>query len=225
MTIDPIVLANGMKVSVEFPPRVPTVCPPSVPQPGPITVPVQGGLTAEQLAHIVATVTAKVVEELGGQPGSVSWDAVQDKPAVFPPAAHRHNASDIDDLPSGGGGAGIDDTTISTDTTWSSQKTSDELADKADDNWVMLDPETGEPIPGTDMPLSVGLDTTWLTALGIAAGLGMRLEVENQLESGPNQGFMLTLVREMPSDPFPNTICALVAPDGSISLHLRNLGG
>ncbi|NKZ63001.1 hypothetical protein GTG23_00770 [Rhodococcus hoagii] len=173
---------------------MPQVCPaPEAPTPGGVTVPVQGGLTAEQLAHIVATVTAKVVEELGGQPG--------------------------------GGGAGIDDATIGTDTTWSSQKTSDELAGKADDNWVMLDPETGEPIPGTDMPLSVGLDTTWLTALGIAAGLGMRLEVENQLESGPNQGFMLTLVREIPSDPFPNTIFALVAPDGTISLHLRNLGG
>ncbi|MBM4686470.1 hypothetical protein GS532_22660 [Rhodococcus hoagii] len=56
----------------------------------PITVPVQGGLTAEQLAHIVATVTAKVVEELGGQPGNVSWEAVQGKPAAFPPEAQRH---------------------------------------------------------------------------------------------------------------------------------------
>ncbi|MBM4509257.1 hypothetical protein GS421_06620 [Rhodococcus hoagii] len=72
--------------------------------------------------------TAKVVEELSGQPGAVSWDAVQDKPDAFPPAAHRHNASDIDDLPSGGGGAGIDDATIGTDTTWSSQKTAQELA-------------------------------------------------------------------------------------------------
>ncbi|MBM4608165.1 hypothetical protein GS416_05735 [Rhodococcus hoagii] len=53
---------------------MPTICPATTPG-GPITVPVQGGLTAEQLAHIVATVTANVVEELGGQPGAVSWEA------------------------------------------------------------------------------------------------------------------------------------------------------
>ncbi|TRC30531.1 hypothetical protein FEA37_00030, partial [Mannheimia haemolytica] len=64
-------LRSGVTVHVEFPPRCPEVHLPSVPEPGPITVPVQGSLTAEQFAHIVATVTAKVVEELGGQPGAV----------------------------------------------------------------------------------------------------------------------------------------------------------
>ncbi|MBM4570341.1 hypothetical protein GS489_08000 [Rhodococcus hoagii] len=46
---------------------MPTICPATTPG-GPIAVPVQGSLTAEQFAHIVATVTAKVVEELSGQP-------------------------------------------------------------------------------------------------------------------------------------------------------------
>lgn len=157
MTIDPIVLANGMKVSVEFPPRLPHVCPaPPPPQPGGVTVPVQGSLTAEQLAHIVATVTAKVVEELGGQPGNVDWSHIDNVPATFPPTAHRHNASDIDDLPSGGGGAGIDDTTIGTDTTWSSQKTSDELAGKADDKFLVMDAETGE-MQENGLPLAEGV--------------------------------------------------------------------
>ncbi len=88
-----------------------------------VTVPVQGGLTAEQFAHIVAAVTAKVVEELGGQPG---------------------------------GGAGIDDTTIGTDTTWSSQKTTNELAGKADDKFLIMDAESGD-LQETEDTLAVGV--------------------------------------------------------------------
>ncbi|MBM4567653.1 hypothetical protein GS982_02265 [Rhodococcus hoagii] len=120
MTIE---LPTGVTVRVEFP-QMPQVCPaPEAPQPGGVTVPVQGGLTAEQFAHIVAAVTAKVVEELGGQPG---------------------------------GGAGIDDTTIGTDTTWSSQKTTNELAGKADDKFLIMDAESGD-LQETEDTLAVGV--------------------------------------------------------------------
>ncbi|ADD81006.1 hyaluronidase [Rhodococcus phage ReqiPoco6] len=61
----------------------------------------------------------------------------------------------------GGGGASIDDNAIATTTSWSSKKTSDELAGKANDLFVIMDPLTGEfvnvvtgevvdiPLPGT----------------------------------------------------------------------------
>ncbi|MBM4509358.1 hypothetical protein GS421_07585 [Rhodococcus hoagii] len=71
----------------------------------------------------MAAVTAKVVEELGGQPG---------------------------------GGAGIDDTTIGTDTTWSSQKTTNELAGKADDKFLIMDAESGD-LQETEDTLAVGV--------------------------------------------------------------------
>ncbi|MBM4514622.1 hypothetical protein GS438_18985 [Rhodococcus hoagii] len=82
---------------------------------------------------------------------------MQDKPDAFPPAAHRHNASDIDDLPSGGGGgAGIDDTTIGTRHHWSSQKTTNELAGKADDKFLIMDAESGD-LQETEDTLAVGV--------------------------------------------------------------------
>ncbi|WP_084869439.1 hypothetical protein [Prescottella equi] len=191
MTIE---LPTGVTVRVEFP-QMPQVCrAPEAPQPGGVTVPVQGGLTAEQLAHIVATVTAKVVEELGGQPGNVSWEAVQGKPAVFPPEAHRHNAADIDGLPSGGGGAGIDDTTIGTDTTWSSQKTSDELAGKADDKSWVIDMATGELLDGPfpSLAYQVAVAYTW-ASMGLRAesefgGTVNGVEIASALPEYPNSG-------------------------------------
>ncbi len=134
MTIDPVQLAHGVTVTVNVP-QMPQVCPaPEAPTPGGVTVPVQGGMTAEQFAHIVATVTAKVVEELGGQPG--------------------------------GGGAGIDDTTIGADTTWSSQKTSDELAGKADAGWAStleIFGGSGEQPVDTGLTIPQGIDeaSTW----------------------------------------------------------------
>ncbi|MBM4708156.1 hypothetical protein GS943_24270 [Rhodococcus hoagii] len=120
MTIE---ISDGVTVTVNVPNRMPTICPATTPG-GPITVPVQGGLTAEQFAHIVTTVTTKVIEELGGQPG--------------------------------GGGAGIDDTTIGTDTTWSSQKTTNELAGKADDKFLIMDAESGD-LQETEDTLAVGV--------------------------------------------------------------------
>lgn len=36
----------------------------------------------------------------GGPSGDVEWDNVKNKPETFPPSQHRHNASDVDDLPS-----------------------------------------------------------------------------------------------------------------------------
>ncbi|MBM4482258.1 hypothetical protein GS443_02745 [Rhodococcus hoagii] len=142
---------------------MPQVCPaPEAPNPGGVTVPVQGGLTAEQLAHIVTTVTAKVVEELGGQPG--------------------------------GGGEGIDDTTIGTDTTWSSQKTSDELAGKADDKSWVIDMATGELLDGPfpSLAYQVAVAYTW-ASMGLRAesefgGTVNGVEIASALPEYPNSG-------------------------------------
>ncbi|MBM4603171.1 hypothetical protein GS575_09510 [Rhodococcus hoagii] len=204
MTIE---LPTGVTVHVEFPQRCPEVRPPSVPEPGPITVPVQGSLTAEQFAHIVATVTAKVVEELGGQPGGVTWDAVQDRPVVFPPAAHRHNAADIDDLPSGGGGAGIDDTTIGTDTTWSSQKI---VADRAPAVVTLLNPDG---TPGDDVAVAdiiPGLMTSLMQAVLWEPG-----------PIAPQPG--IALRSEMPERPGMNKLYAIRADDGTVTWHMPNI--
>lgn len=245
MTIDPVQLAHGVTVTVNVP-QMPQVCPaPEAPTPGGVTVPVQGGLTAEQFAHIVATVTAKVVEELGGEPGSVTWDAVQDKPDTFPPETHehpidqidglrtsldslasdvanrseighRHNAADIDDLPSGGGGAGIDDTTIGTDTTWSSQKTSDELAGKADDKSWMIDTDTGDLMPGPFPSLSyqVALAYAWAN---------LALKATSEFGDGTVGG--VEIVSTLPEYPSEGTLYAVRVSDGTISWHMPNIGG
>lgn len=244
MTIDPIVLANGMKVSVEFPPRLPQVCPaPPPPQPGGVTVPVQGSLTAEQLAHIVATVTAKVVEELSGQPGSVTWDAVQDKPTAFPPETHehpidridglrtsldglasdvanrseighRHNASDIDDLPSGGGGAGIDDTTIGTDTTWSSQQIT---TDRAPAIWPVVDLSSGPEVIA-EMPVTDGMNVLYFLAT-----TSVVWETNSEMPVRPTPG--VSLRTALPVEPEPGKVYAIRADDGTITWHQPNLGG
>lgn len=42
--------------------------------------------------------------------GPVSWNSLTKKPDVYPPREHRHNASDIDGLESGGGGGSVTDT-------------------------------------------------------------------------------------------------------------------
>lgn len=34
-----------------------------------------------------------------GPSGDVEWDYIKNKPSTFPPSAHRHNVSEIDDLP------------------------------------------------------------------------------------------------------------------------------
>ncbi|NKS42287.1 hypothetical protein GS496_17210 [Rhodococcus hoagii] len=159
MTIE---LPTGVTVRVEFP-QMPQVCrAPEAPQPGGVTVPVQGGLTAEQLAYIVATVTAKVVEELGGQPGGV--------------------------------GAGIDDTAIGTDTTWSSQKTSDELAGKADDKSHVIDMATGELLDGPFPSLVYQVAVAYMWAsMGLRAesefgGTVNGVEIMSALPEYPNSG-------------------------------------
>lgn len=215
MTIDPVQLAHGVTVTVNVP-QMPQVCPaPEAPTPGGVTVPVQGSLTAEQFAHIVATVTAKVVEELGGQPGNVSWEAVQGKPAAFPPEAHRHNAADIDDLPSGGG-AGIDDATIGTDTTWSSQKTSDELAGKADDKSWMIDTNTGDLMPGPfpSLGYQVALAYAWAN---------LALKATSEFGDGTVGG--VEIVSALPEYPSEGTLYAVRVSDGTISWHMPNIGG
>lgn len=211
MTIDPVQLAHGVTVTVNVP-QMPQVCPaPEAPTPGGVTVPVQGGLTAEQFAHIVATVTAKVVEELGGQPGKVSWEAVQGKPAAFPPEAHRHNASDIDDLPSGGG-AGIDDATIGTDTTWSSQKIDGKLAGKTDDKFLMMDAETGE-MRETGEPLAKGV------AMALAY-LPYYLMAFNEFANYT----MITIVSELPEYTEPGQLYGVRDPaTGILAWHMPTI--
>lgn len=210
-------LPTGVTVRVEFPPRCPEVHPPSVPEPGPITVPVQGSLTAEQFAHIVATVTAKVIEELGGQPGGVTWDAVQDKPAAFPPEAHRHNAADIDDLPSGGGGAGIDDTTIGTDTTWSSQKTSDELAGKGPALWQIIDLMTGEEVATVNLP-------DGLNMLFYLTNISMQWDASPEMPVIPSP--VISIDTAMPQDPALGRVYAVLDVEtGVITFQMLTLGG
>lgn len=198
-----IKLPTGVTVHVEFP-QMPQVCrAPEAPQPGGVTVPVQGGLTAEQLAHIVATVTAKVVEELGGQPGNVSWEAVQGKPAAFPPEAHRHNAADIDDLPSGGGGAGIDDTTIGTDTTWSSQNIDGKLEGKASANFFFMNEETGE------------WEDSGASLQEVLYGWAYQLNSAVTF-SGDQVNTNIRFVSELPDDPRANQIYAVRNPDTGV---------
>lgn len=171
----------------------------------------QGGLTAEQLAHIVATVTAKVVEELGGQPGNVTWDAVQDKPDAFPAEPHRHNASDIDDLPSGGGGAGIDDTTIGTDTTWSSQQIT---TDRAPAMWPVIPPGAEGPV--AEIPVNDGLNMLYQVA---ATSIVWNQDPPEHggLPARPEPG--ITIAAELPQNPYPNYIYAIRGSDGTITWH------
>ncbi|MBM4558221.1 hypothetical protein GS466_24860 [Rhodococcus hoagii] len=189
---------------------MPQVCPaPEAPTPGGVTVPVQGGLTAEQFAHIVTTVTAKVVEELGAQPGNVSWEAVQGKPAAFPPEAHRHNAADIDDLPSGGG-AGIDDTTIGTDTTWSSQQVDGKLAGKADDKSWVIDMVTGELTDGPFPSLAHQV-------AAIFVGMGNFVPTISEFGGTVNG---MEIVSALPDYPNLGTLYGVRAPDGAIAWHM-----
>ena len=177
MTIE---LPTGVTVHVEFP-QMPQVCrAPEAPQPGGVTVPVQGGLTAEQLAHIVATVTAKVVEELGGQPG--------------------------------GGGAGIDDTAIGTDTTWSSQKIT---TDRAPGMWPVVDQSSGEVI--AEVPILDGMNILYFLATG---------SIVWEVASGtarPNPS--VKLVSSLPTFPSENQIYAVRAADGIVTWHMPNIGG
>lgn len=42
-----------------------------------------------------------VILPISGSGGSVTWENVTGKPTTFEPSGHRHNASEIDDLPSG----------------------------------------------------------------------------------------------------------------------------
>ncbi len=176
MTIE---ISDGVTVTVNVPNRMPTICPATTPG-GPITVPVQGGLTAEQFAHIVATVTAKVVEELGGQPG--------------------------------GGGAGIDDTTIGTDTTWSSQQIT---TDRAPGMWPVVDQSSGEVI--AEVPILDGMNILYFLATG-----GIVWEVASGT-ARPNPS--VKLVSSLPTFPGENQIYAVRASDGTISWHMPNLGG
>ncbi|MBM4497546.1 hypothetical protein MWT96_20740 [Prescottella equi] len=217
MTIE---ISDGVTVTVNVPNRMPTICPATTPG-GPITVPVQGGLTAEQLAHIVATVTANVVEELGGQPGAVSWEAVQGKPAAFPPEAHRHNAADIDDLPSGGGGAGIDDTTIGTDTTWSSQKTSDELAGKAPAGWASTLEIFGgsweQPVD-TGLTIPQGIDEAFNMAIGLSESLTDFISMQGDSVGIASKTFVA--VTELPPNPTPGTVYIVPGAGGVLAFHL-----
>ncbi|AEV51968.1 hypothetical protein A6I89_01890 [Prescottella equi] len=237
MTIE---ISDGVTVTVNVPNRMPTICPAATPG-GPITVPVQGGLTAEQFAHIAATVTAKVVEELGGQPGTVTWEAVQEKPTAFPPETHehpideidglrtsldglasdvanrseighRHNASDIDDLPSGGGGAGIDDATIGTDTTWSSQQIT---TDRAPGMWPVVDQSSGEVI--AEVPILDGMNILYFLATG---------SIVWEVASGtarPNPS--VKLVSSLPTFPSENQIYAVRGEGGIVTWHMPNIGG
>lgn len=42
-----------------------------------------------------------VILPVSGSGGSVTWESLTGKPTTFEPSGHRHNASEIDDLPSG----------------------------------------------------------------------------------------------------------------------------
>ncbi|NKR53023.1 hypothetical protein GS481_02405 [Rhodococcus hoagii] len=174
----------------------------------------QGGLTAEQLAHIIATVTAKVVEELGGQPGSVTWDAVQDKPDAFPAEAHRHKATEIDDLPSGGG-AGIDDTTIGTDTTWSSQQIVDDRA-PADHTHILNVSE--------EMP-PVALDEFASGMYGMVMSIYEAVNTAARFEShiGSEVNPLIRVVDSLSGYIEPGSIYAVRASDGTIALHMPKI--
>lgn len=182
MTIDPVQLAHGVTVTVNVP-QMPQVCPaPEAPTPGGVTVPVQGSLTAEQLAHIVTTVTAKVVEELGGQPG--------------------------------GGGAGIDDTTIGTDTTWSSQKIVD---DRAPGMWPVVDLSSGPEVIA-EMPVTDGMNVLYFLAT-----TSVVWETNSEMPVRPAPG--VSLRTALPADPEPGKVYAIRASDGTITWHQPNLGG
>lgn len=213
MTIE---LPTGVKVCVEIPPRVPTVCPSSVPQPGGVTVPVQGALTAEQVAAIVATVTAKVIEAIGGQPGSVSWDAIDDKPTSFPPAAHRHDASDIDGLPTGGG-AGINDSVTAPDSTWSSEKIVSDRA-PADHTHMVAISEEMPPIP-----LDAFAGGVYNLAMTAYEASSNALRFESSIGIEPMG--LIYLVDALPDEPATNFVYAVRASDGTITLHLPGIGG
>lgn len=63
------------------------------------------GKAATAHGHAWADVTGKPAE-FPPTPHSHAWDAITDKPATFAPATHRHDASEIDNLPTGGGGGG-----------------------------------------------------------------------------------------------------------------------
>ncbi|MCA1004773.1 hypothetical protein LCL87_03515 [Rhodococcus hoagii] len=163
--------------------------------------------------------TAKVVAELGGDPREIRWESIIDAPAAFLAEAHRHNASEIDDLPSGGGGADIDDTTAGTDTTWSSQRTSDELAGKAPAGWSsILDIFGGSwdhPVE-TGLPIQQGLDETFLTAYRIsqyAIAISLELSYEQTIQ----------LVTELPPSPDPGVLYMVRAADGTVTWHLPTL--
>lgn len=47
-------------------------------------------------------VLVEFADEIAGLTGPVAWADVTDKPGAFPPAPHRHDASEIDNLPTGG---------------------------------------------------------------------------------------------------------------------------
>ncbi|MCU7531941.1 hypothetical protein LRM64_24250 [Prescottella equi] len=189
MTIDPVQLAHGVTVTVNVP-QMPQVCPaPEAPTPGGVTVPVQGGMTAEQFAHIVATVTAKVVEELGGQPG--------------------------------GGGAGIDDTTIGADTTWSSQKTSDELAGKADAGWAStleIFGGSGEQPVDTGLTIPQGIDEAFNMAIGLSESLTDFISMQGDSVGIASKTFVA--VTELPQNPTPGTVYIVPGAGGVLAFHL-----
>ncbi|MBM4542731.1 hypothetical protein GS463_27540 [Rhodococcus hoagii] len=185
MTIE---ISDGVTVTVQVPNRMPTICPATTPG-GPISVPVQGGLTAEQFAHIVSTVTAKVVEELGGQPG--------------------------------GGGAGIDDTTIGTDATWSSQKTSDELAGKADAGWAStleIFGGSGEQPVDTGLTIPQGIDEAFNMAIGLSESLTDFISMQGDSVGIASKTFVA--VTELPQNPTPGTVYIVPGAGGVLAFHL-----
>lgn len=50
------------------------------------------------LTEIVEEVNVEIQEAADGQPGTTEWEGIQDKPTVFPPADHTHDAADLDDV-------------------------------------------------------------------------------------------------------------------------------
>lgn len=117
--------------------------------------------------------------------------------------------------PGGGGGlpgtgAGIDDDVTATDTTWSSQKSSTELAKKADvghSTYVFADPANG-----FDGVLLEDI----ITQISSMAGSSLSFDPA----SSPSPATRVVFCTEIPAEPRSNTLYAVRASDGSVTWHL-----
>lgn len=136
------------------------------------------------------------------------------------PTAHRHDAADIDNLPTGGGGAGIDDGVIAPTSTWSSEKIA---ADRSPMKWFtelrMFGGDRGSPVD-TGMTLTNGVDMAFETAMSTAEALGTRMYVVD-LTGTLTGGSEVTIVAAGSGTILdPGRLYAIRAADGIITWRL-----